>query len=100
MTQSTHLRPRKSPTFNWADTPTRRKRSRPLDRKGLKEEALRKLREAQKAELPAGSKILKEELSYSFPDGMCILSAQCRCQEEIGEVREILVNQTETVEDF
>ena len=35
MTQSTHLRPRKSPTFNWADTPTRRKRSRPLDRKGF-----------------------------------------------------------------
>ena len=35
MTQSSHLRPRKSPTFNWADTPTRRKRSQPLDRKGF-----------------------------------------------------------------
>ena len=34
MTQSTNLRPRKSPTFNWADAPTKRKRSRPLDRKG------------------------------------------------------------------
>ena len=34
MTQSTNLRPRKGPTFNWADTPTKRKRSRPLDRKG------------------------------------------------------------------
>ena len=33
MTQSTNLRPRKSPTFNWSDTPTRRKRSLPLDRK-------------------------------------------------------------------
>ena len=74
--------------------------SRPLNREEMKEEALRKLRDAQKTALPAGSKILKEELSYSFPDGMCILSAKCRCQEEIGEVREILVNQTETVEDF
>ena len=74
--------------------------SRPLSREELQEEALRKLREAQKAALPAGSKILQEELSYSFPDGMCILSAQCRCEEEIGEVREILVNETEIVEDF
>ena len=61
---------------------------------------MRKLREAQKAELPAGSKVLKEEFTYSFPDGMCILSARCRCQEEIGEVREILVNKTETEENF
>ncbi|MCH5353585.1 MAG: sporulation protein YqfD [Acutalibacter sp.] len=74
--------------------------SRPLNEEELKEEALRKLREAQKTALPAGSKILKEELTYSFPDGMCILSAQCRCEEEIGEVREILVNETEIVEDF
>lgn len=65
----------------------------------LKEEALFKLREAQKASLPAGSKILKEELTYSFPDGMCILSARCRCMEEIGEVREILVTPLESEEN-
>lgn len=70
--------------------------SRPMERGELKEAALLKLREAQKAALPAGSKILKEELTYSFPDGMCIVSASCRCEEEIGEIREVLVNQTET----
>ena len=31
MTQSTRLRPRQRPTFDWSDHPTRRKRSRPLE---------------------------------------------------------------------
>ncbi len=74
--------------------------SRPMEQEELKAAALLKLREAQKAALPAGSKILKEELTYSFPDGMCIISANCRCEEEIGEIREILVNPTETDENF
>ncbi len=73
---------------------------RPMGKQELKEAALLKLREAQKAALPAGSRILKEELTYSFPEGMCIVSASCRCEEEIGEIREVLVNQTENEENF
>ena len=33
MTQSTNLRPRQRPTFDWSEAPTRRKRSLPVDRK-------------------------------------------------------------------
>ena len=33
MTQSTNLRPRQRPTFDWSDSPTRRKRSLPVDRR-------------------------------------------------------------------
>ncbi|MCH5288223.1 MAG: polysaccharide deacetylase family protein [Christensenellaceae bacterium] len=33
MTQSTNLRPRQRPTFDWSDAPTRRKRSLPVDRR-------------------------------------------------------------------
>ncbi len=62
-----------------------------LDKEKLKEAALRKLREAQRAALPEGGKVLEEELSYSFPEGMCIVSARCWCQEDIGVTKEILV---------
>lgn len=31
MTQSTNMRPRQRPTFDWSDSPTRRKRSRPIN---------------------------------------------------------------------
>lgn len=66
------------------------------ERRGLSEEqqktaALLKLREAQKAALPPGSSVREEKLEFSFTEGMCILSAKCRCWEEIGEVRKISV---------
>lgn len=69
--------------------------SKTLSEEELKQSALLKLREAQRAELPAGGRVVKEELDYAFPDGMCILTARCRCEEEIGVLREILVNPTE-----
>lgn len=53
--------------------------------------ALLKLREAQRAQLPEGSSIRREELEFAFADGICILSAKCRCWEEIGIVQKILV---------
>lgn len=65
--------------------------TRTLSEEEMKTAALLKLREAQKAAVPPGTQVVKEELSYSFTDGLCILQARCRCQEEIGEVREILV---------
>lgn len=53
--------------------------------------ALLKLREVQKAELPAGSSVRQEELEYVFADGVCILNAKCRCLEEIGVIQIISV---------
>lgn len=73
-------------------------RSRTLSREELKEAALLKLREAQKAELAPGGSVLREELTYSFPEGMCVLSAQCRCQEEIGVLQKVL-DHTTNIED-
>lgn len=64
---------------------------RRLSEEQQKTAALLKLRDAQKAELPPGSCIREEELEFSFTEGMCILSAKCRCWEEIGEVRKISV---------
>lgn len=66
------------------------------EKRGLTEEeqrasALMKLREAQRAQLPEGSSIVKEELEFAFTDGLCILRARCRCREEIGVVQQILV---------
>ena len=62
-----------------------------LSEEEQKAAALRKLREVQKAQLPQGSSIKKEELEFTFSDGLCILSAKCRCWEEIGVVEKILV---------
>ncbi len=53
--------------------------------------AILKLREAQRAWVAPGGKILREDLQFSFSDGICILTAQCHCLEEIGVNREILV---------
>lgn len=64
---------------------------RVLDEESLRQAALLKLREAQRADLPQGSQVLEEELVWSFPQGMCILEARCRCREEIGVIQEILV---------
>ncbi len=64
---------------------------RALNEEELKAAALRKLREAQRTELPKGSSVKEEELEFYFSDGLCILSARCRCWEEIGLVQKILV---------
>ncbi len=64
---------------------------RPLSEEEQKAAALRKLREVQKAQLPQGSSVKKEELEFTFSDGLCILSAKCRCWEEIGVLEKILV---------
>lgn len=62
-----------------------------LSQEEVKERALLRLREAQRAVLPAGSRIREEELSYSFSQGICILSAKCRCEEEIGCQQPVVV---------
>lgn len=66
-------------------------KERLLSEEEQKEAALMKLRQMQKATLGAGSSIVKEELTYSFTDGMCLLNAKCRCNEEIGEVQQVLL---------
>lgn len=64
---------------------------RTLSEDEQKAAALIKLREAQRAQLPQGGSIRHEELEFTFADGLCIVSARCRCWEEIGVVRKILV---------
>ncbi len=64
---------------------------RQLSQKEMEQRALLKLRETQKTILPAGSRIREEELTYSFSDGVCILSAKCRCEEEIGTEKPVIV---------
>lgn len=66
-------------------------RERILSQDEMKEEALRALRNIQKEQLPEGSSVVEEKLSYQFVEGGCVLRAQCRCQEEIGVVQEISV---------
>lgn len=66
-------------------------RERALSEEEQKAAALRKLREAQRAQLPKGSRILREKLEFSFSEGICVLSARCRCWEEIGVPEIILV---------
>ncbi|MGI6255781.1 MAG: sporulation protein YqfD [Acutalibacter sp.] len=60
-----------------------------LEEADWKEAALLELRRQQREELPAGSCVVKEDLSYQMEDGVCRLKAVCRCEEEIGEVRKI-----------
>lgn len=54
-------------------------------------QALLKLREAQRAEIAEGGEVIEEELEFHYADGLCILQARCRCREEIGIIREIMV---------
>lgn len=56
-----------------------------------KESALLKLREAQRAALPSGARIVTEKLEYAFSQGECILLAKCRCEEEIGREQPVIV---------
>lgn len=69
--------------------------TRTLSEAELKSAALYKLRQAQRASITPGGEVLKEELEFSFPEGMCVLSARCRCKEEIGEVQKVLVDSSE-----
>lgn len=62
-----------------------------LEEDAWKEKALLALRRAQKEELPQGSQVVEEELSYTFEEGICVLRAKCRCLEEIGIERKISV---------
>lgn len=64
---------------------------RPLSQAQQQQQALLKLRQAQRAQLPPGGCVVEESLSFSFGEGVCILQAKCRCREEIGLVQEILV---------
>ena len=65
---------------------------RPLSGEELKEAALLALRREQRAQLPEGSRVVKEELDYRADETGCVLRARCRCEEEIGLVQEIQVN--------
>lgn len=76
------------------------KRERTLSEEELREAAVLKLREAQRLQIAPGGRVVKEELEFQFPDGMCVLRAKCRCEEEIGENRMILVKATENEENF
>lgn len=55
----------------------------------LRQAALLALRRAQREELPQGSRVVEEELTYRMENGMCVLQAKCRCEEEIGVVKKI-----------
>ena len=56
----------------------------------LETAALWKLRQAQRADLPPGSQVEREELEWAFPDGMCLLTARCNCREDIALERVVL----------
>lgn len=62
-----------------------------LEGEQWEEAALLALRRLQREELPQGSRVVEEELSYSYQEGVCVLTARCRCEEEIGVVRKISV---------
>ena len=63
----------------------------PLEEAGQEEAALLALRRLQREELPPGSKVVEEELSYTGEGAARRLKALCRCEEEIGLVRKISV---------
>lgn len=63
--------------------------SRVREEEAWKEAALRELRRVQREELPPGSQVVEESLSYQFQGETCVLTATCRCLEEIGQVRKI-----------
>lgn len=63
----------------------------PLEEAGQEEAALLALRRLQREELPPGSKVVEEELSYTGEGAARRLKAVCRCEEEIGLVRKISV---------
>lgn len=67
-------------------------RERTLSPDQLREAALLALRRGQKKQLPVGSKVVEESLSFTVTEEGCVLRAQCRCQEEIGMEQRIEVN--------
>ena len=70
---------------------TCREEAVPLEEAGQEEAALLALRRLQREELPPGSKVVEEELSYTGEGAARRLKAVCRCEEEIGLVRKISV---------
>ena len=68
-----------------------RQQSVTLSEEQLRQEALFALRQQQEESLPEHSKIISEELEYTFTDRGCVLTARCVCEEEIGVTQEILV---------
>ena len=70
---------------------TCREEAVPLEEAGQEEAALLALRRLQREELPPGSKVEEEELSYTGKGAARRLKAVCRCEEEIGLVRKISV---------
>jgi similar to stage IV sporulation protein len=60
-----------------------------LEEEAWKEAALLELRRVQREELPQDSQVVEETLSYQFKGNVCVLTAKCRCQEEIGVVKKI-----------
>lgn len=63
---------------------------RVLSQEEQQTEALRRLRAAQRAVLPQGGRVKSEELTVVCGEGVCVLSAQCRCLEEIGRMESVL----------
>lgn len=58
--------------------------------------ALCRLRQSQREALgETEGHILEENLLWQEADGLCLLTADCRCEEEIGELQVILSNVTE-----
>lgn len=78
-------------TVEWETVADIEQERRELTEDQQRTAALLKLRETQKAVLPPGSSVREEELEFSFAEGVCVLSAKCRCWEEIGVVQEISV---------
>lgn len=64
--------------------------TRTLTPEQRKSEALRRLRVQQRAVLHDGDFVKSEELTVAESEGVCVLSAACRCVEEIGRLEAVL----------
>lgn len=62
---------------------------RRLTEEEMRQKALYQLREKQQEVLGGTGKILEETLDFAFADGSCVLTATCRCQENIGFSKEV-----------
>ncbi len=78
--------------LEWETLVRLERRERKLTKEQMKTAALLKLREAQRTALGEGGSVLHEELSFTFAEGRCMVSARCRCQENIGEIQVISTN--------
>ena len=78
--------------LEWETLVRLERRERKLTKEQMKTAALLKLREAQRTALGEGGSVLHEELSFTFAEGRCMVSARCRCQENIGEIQVVSTN--------